>query len=149
MAVSEKKVTMTFDWPLVGAVLFISLLGMVNLISAVPSPNFWHRQLLSLLFSILVMVLVAGVHYRFFERIAYPAYGFFLVLLLITVLWGTWVGGSKSWLRLGPLSMQPSEFVKLGTIIALAKYFHDRRISGPYGLRGFLTPALIGLCPAV
>jgi len=127
--------------------LFLSVVGLVNLVSASPTPNFWHRQLISFVIGFGMMMLVAGIHYRLFEQVAYPFYALIMMFLLLTVLWGTLIGGSRSWLRIGPWSMQPSEFVKIATVLAMAKYFHDQHVGGPYGLRQLLTPALIGLCP--
>ena len=144
----DKKVAMTFDWPLLTAVLLLNAIGLLNLASAAPTPAFWHRQLFSFVISLGIMMLVASVDYRIFLRFGYVIYGLTLLLLIITVLTGTYVSGSRSWLRIGAFSMQPSEFVKIGAILAMAKYFHEQRLGGPHGLRELLTPAMIGLCPA-
>jgi len=149
MGTPAKKVTISLDWPLLAAVLFLSIAGLLNLASAANSSAFWHRQAFSLVISLGMMTVVAGLHYRFFERAAYPIYAVTLILLVITVLVGTVAGGTKGWLRIGWFSLQPSEPMKIGVILALAKFFHDQRAGGPYGLTQLIKPLLIGLCPAI
>jgi len=149
MAVSEKTISARLDWAVLTAVLFLCAVGLLNLVSAAPSTAFIYRQSLSMAVSLGVLILIARMDYRLFERMAYPVYAVSLLLLIITLLKGEWVGGSRAWLRLGPLSMQPSEFVKIGTILALAKHFHERRTGGPYNLKELAQPLLIGLLPAV
>ncbi len=149
MGVSDKTISTRLDWPLLLAVLFLCAVGLINLASAAPSSVFLYRQSISLAVSLGVLIVAARLDYRLFERAAYPIYAITVLLLIMTLLKGELVGGSRAWLRLGPLSLQPSEFVKIGTILALAKYFHDRRAGGPYGLRELAQPLLIGLLPAV
>jgi len=149
MGVPDKKVAMTFDWPLFIATLFLTIVGLINLASAAPSPSFWHRQLFNMVIGMGLLVVMAGIDYRIFERMAYIIYAATLILLFLTVLVGTYVSGSKSWIRIGSFSVQPSELVKIGAILALAKYYHNQRIGGPYGLKKLIAPALIAICPAV
>ena len=59
--------------------------------------------------------------YRIFETYAYPIYLFFLLLLLITIFIAPNINGSHSWIVLGPMSIQPAEFAKFATALALAK----------------------------
>jgi len=57
-----------------------------------------------------------------YYRLAYPLYGFTLALLVATLLWGREVNGAKAWLYFGPIGMQPGEFMKIGTLLAMARY---------------------------
>lgn len=69
---------------------------------------------------------------RFWLAIAYPLYGVALLLLIGVELFGATRMGAQRWLDLGPLSLQPSEFMKIGIVLALARYYQqlDARKSG-------------------
>ncbi len=60
---------------------------------------------------------------RMYEAYAYPIYGFMMLLLLVTIFIAPNIKGSHSWLVLGPVSLQPAEFAKFATALALAKLF--------------------------
>jgi rod shape determining protein RodA len=70
-------------------------------------------------------VLILGVmviDQRFFEVFAYLIYGMVLFLLLLVPIIGKEVGGNKSWIGIGTFGVQPSEFAKFATALALAKF---------------------------
>ena len=58
---------------------------------------------------------------KFFDTFAYVVYGLFLLLLFVTIFNPHEIKGSKSWLVLGPLRLQPAEFAKFATALAVAK----------------------------
>jgi rod shape determining protein RodA len=60
---------------------------------------------------------------RIYEAYAYPLYGFMIILLIVTVFVAPDIKGSRSWLVFGPVSLQPAEFAKTATALALAKLF--------------------------
>ena len=60
---------------------------------------------------------------RIYEAYAYPLYGFMILLLIITSIVAPDIKGSRSWLVFGPVSLQPAEFAKTATALALAKLF--------------------------
>ncbi|MDZ4777724.1 MAG: rod shape-determining protein RodA [Alphaproteobacteria bacterium] len=75
-----------------------------------------------------VLALVIGVALldaRMWMAIAYPVYFGALVLLLGVEFMGETRMGATRWLSLGPLSMQPSEIMKIGIVLALARYYHN------------------------
>jgi rod shape determining protein RodA len=59
---------------------------------------------------------------KFFSQFAYGIYGFFLILLLGVLVTGKTTAGSKSWFEIGGFGLQPSEFAKFATNLALAKF---------------------------
>lgn len=69
---------------------------------------------------------------RFWLAIAYPLYGIALLLLVGVELFGATRMGAQRWLDIGPLSLQPSELMKVGIVLALARYYHqlDARKTG-------------------
>jgi len=144
---TRAKLPMAIDWPLAAATLALASIGVFNLTSAGPTPMFWHRQFLSLVLSIVTLAAISGIDYRILMRVAYPFYAITLILLAITVVKGTMVMGHGSWIRWGWFSMQPSEFAKLAAILAMARYFHDQRVGGPYGIKELAVPVLIAIVP--
>ena len=73
-----------------------------------------------------VMVVLAMVDLRVWFAIAYPLYGAGLVLLVLVEAIGDVRMGAQRWLNLGPLgSFQPSEVMKLGIVLALARFYHS------------------------
>lgn len=68
----------------------------------------------------LVLLLIDS---RFYETYAYIIYGCMILLLIVTIFVAPDIKGSKSWLVLGPMSLQPAEFAKFATALALAKLF--------------------------
>lgn len=79
-------------------------------------------QMIWILISLIVVMFIFVIDSRFYLFVAYPAYIFGIFLLLLVLVLGTAVHSSKSWIVLGPVSIQPSEFAKLTVILALAKY---------------------------
>lgn len=82
----------------------------------------------------------------FYDTFAYLIYAGMLLLLLVTIFIAPDTKGSRSWLILGPVSIQPAEFAKFATALALAKFM------GAYGFvlhrwRSVLTIAFLILCP--
>ena len=58
---------------------------------------------------------------RFYDTFAYVIYGFLVLLLIATIFNPTEIKGSRSWIRLGPVNLQPAEFAKFATALAVAK----------------------------
>lgn len=93
---------------------------------------------------VLVMAVIPRVVWL---RLAYPSYA--VVLLLLIAVWfvGTEAGGARRWLNLGGMTFQPSELMKVGLIVALARYYQwcgPKRVSHPSML---IVPLLLILVP--
>jgi rod shape determining protein RodA len=73
---------------------------------------------------VLVMVVLAVVDLRVWFALAYPLYGIGVLLLVAVELVGDTRLGATRWLSVGPLSFQPSEVMKLGIVLALARLYH-------------------------
>jgi rod shape determining protein RodA len=139
-----------FDWSLFVALATIATIGIVNLYSATSAnpalSAMYIQQMYWLAFGSGVAALVTAIDYRHYERYAWVAYGF-CVLLLVVVFIGPSVRGVHRWIQLGTFTMQPSEFSKLGLILALAKYLHHDPKSDGRTLRDLLIPAMILTVP--
>jgi rod shape determining protein RodA len=77
----------------------------------------------------LMIVVVSYTNVVFINYLSYYAYGFFILLNISVLFLGREVAGAKSWFGFGGIGIQPSEFAKLATAMALAKFL------GGYGMR--------------
>ena len=82
----------------------------------------YGKQLLFIGVSLLVGFIILLIDAKFFNAFAYVFYGFSIVCLLLVLVVGSKISGSTSWIQLGPISFQPSEFAKFGTALALAHF---------------------------
>lgn len=80
------------------------------------------RQLLYIVGAVLIIIAILIIDMRFYETFAYIIYGVILFLLLLVPVIGKEVGGNKAWLGIGTFGVQPSEFAKFATALAVAKY---------------------------
>lgn len=141
-----------FDWWLLGALVFLLCLGLININSAtaVEGSAAFFRQLTWIGVSFAMMGSLLFFDYRLIERVGYVIYGLNLLLLLAVPVIGVTRYGAKRWLNLGFMTFQPSETMKIATIIALAKYFHSVGAQKTrMGLKELLIPGLILGVPAL
>lgn len=120
------------DWVLVILFLVLALMGWVNIYAA--SYNEEHssildfsmnygKQLIWILAGLVIGFVIMLVDVRIYERFGYVFYGITTFLLLLVLVVGTEIKGAKSWFTIGGvMSIQPSEFAKLGTALAVSKY---------------------------
>ncbi|MBF0187210.1 MAG: rod shape-determining protein RodA [Magnetococcales bacterium] len=86
---------------------------------------------------------------KFFRRYSYLIYGAILFLLVIVALMGTIGMGARRWLDLGFFRLQPSELMKVAVVMALARFYHDRTVSGHIGWRQIAVPMILVAIPVV
>ncbi len=105
------------------SLVLIILIGLLNLYSATLSlkRNFMLSQSIATILGFILMFILIAVNIQFLKRLYLPIYIISIVLLILVLIIGTGDSvGARSWIKLGPISFQPSEFVKLGMIICLA-----------------------------
>ena len=147
----KKKPFDNFHWGLAWSIAALLAVGLINLYSAL---SFWGEsgawvgrlfwsQCLWIGLGLGLMFLMISMDYRLWEKLGQSFYIFMIVLLVATVFFGREVGGNRSWLILGPLRIQPSEFAKLATLMMLAKFFSDHPLPEGYGLKELWKPMLL------
>jgi rod shape determining protein RodA len=116
-----------FDWVLLGFVLLLSVISVLEIKSATLHTKFHgfdHKQIEFLAAGLVLMFLISLIDYHRLIDIIPWAVGISLVALVIVKLVGTKVLGARRWISLGHgIHFQPSEWVKLVLIIAVARYF--------------------------
>jgi rod shape determining protein RodA len=120
----------SFDWTLFLVVSLIAVGGVMNLYSATSVAraalsDIYIQQVYWLVLGGIMAAAVAVIDYRHYERLGYVLYAVGIVLLLLVFILGKDIRGSSRWINIGSFGFQPSEFMKLFLIIALAKYLHD------------------------
>jgi rod shape determining protein RodA len=83
------------------------------------------RQLIFILASIVLITVIFLLDFRIFESAAYLIYIGLLILLILVLFLGQEIAGSTSWFQIGSFKIQPSEFAKTATALALAKFLSD------------------------
>jgi rod shape determining protein RodA len=136
------------NWGLVLLITIIACIGFAMQYSvAGGSWDPWAaKQVFRFLIGFVLMIVVAMVDIRIWMNIAYPFYAVSLVLLLGVELAGLAHLGAQRWITLGPLELQPSEPMKIGLVLALARYLHGlsvEEVSKP--LRLMVPLVMIGI----
>ena len=117
----------SIHWPLVGALLLLGMLGYLVLYSAGGgSHSPWAaRHGVRLAFGACIMLAVALVNIRVWFRWAFPLYALAFLMLLGVEVVGELSKGAQRWIDLGVVQLQPSELMKVGLVLCLARYFHS------------------------
>jgi rod shape determining protein RodA len=117
------------DWRLVALLCMVAFAGTAMLYSIAGGD--WQPWAIkhAIRFGLLLLVMLglAMLHPKWWFRAAYPLYGVLLLLVLMiefTPL-GYVAGGARNWLNLGFIRIQPAEFMKLGLVLALARWYHS------------------------
>ena len=130
------------DWISVGLYALFVLLGWLSIYSAVYNPEapLWifdeafytsnaGRQLIWIGTSLVLIMLIFALDFRFFESFAVFIYAAFILALIAVPFLGVTVNGSHSWFKLGGVTIQPAEFAKTATALLLAKYLNDPQVN--------------------
>jgi rod shape determining protein RodA len=146
------------DWITVGLYLTMVILGWINIYAAVYDVelqqsifNFQLNSGKQLYFILAAIVLIIGiliVDQNFYIGGAWAIYGIFLALLVIVLFVASNVKGATSWIPIGPLRFQPSEFAKFATALVIAKYLSNPQRKANQFKHYLITLALIAV-PAV
>lgn len=135
--------------------LVLVLLGWLNIYAAVYNENHssifdatqrYGKQMIMIGVTFLVAILIMIMDARFFPALAWVFYGLFLLLLIAVLVFGTTIKGAQSWFQIGGFALQPAEFAKLGTALAIAAYLQGVNISMTQ-FRHQLSAAIIILVP--
>ena len=143
------------DWLTIGLFLLLALFGWMNIYGAgydfeqtsiFSFSNRAGKQFVWLMTALVMGFCILMIDEKVYDVLGYWLYGATIVLLLITPFLAHDIKGSFSWITFGPISLQPAEFAKCFTAIAIAKYM------GRYGYRvetwrDLVVPGLMVLIP--
>ncbi|UCG80949.1 MAG: rod shape-determining protein RodA [Desulfobacterales bacterium] len=151
----DRRLLQHFDWPFLGVALVLGGIGILALYSAVSANTemsevrklIYVRQAYWFAISSGVMILLVLFSYRWLSRLAFPIYGVSIGLLIAVLFLGKEVSGSQRWLVLGPVSLQPSEMMKISLAIVLARYFSESASEDGFSLRHLWKPLIWAVIP--
>lgn len=132
----KDNVWANLDWITVSIYLAMMFIGWINIYAAVYNEEHksifdfsqqYGKQLIWIFAAIFIAMLMINVDSKFFVTFAFPIYILLLLLLMLVPLIGTVINGAKSWIAIGNFLLQPSEFMKMGVSLAMARYIssHD------------------------
>jgi len=145
------------DWITILLFLLLVGFGWLNILSASLSGEItsyfdmsqrYGKQLVFIVLSIVLIILILSIEAKFYERFASIIYLVSLLSLLGLFLFGKNINGATSWYNIGGFTLQPSEFAKFATALAVAKYISDLQ-TDIRNIKDQLRTALIIIVPAI
>lgn len=147
-----KKKFKTFDFLLFFPPILLAAFGIVMIYSASmvtatmsgDSPyHFLIRQGIWFILSLIAFVFTSFFNYKLYQKLTKIIIIFLFVSLVAVELFGVTINRATSWIHIGPFSIQPSEFVKIGIIIYLASVYTKKQQYISDFFRGVLPPLII------
>ena len=138
--IASKRLWQDFDWLLFGAALLLCFTSLIEIYSSTmheQSENYFLRQLAWVILGVVFVFVIAALDYHVLSEHIPFLYVLALIALVYTLALGRSVAGSKSWVALGPVTIQPSEIIKMVVVVALARYLSELRESA------YMTPVQI------
>jgi rod shape determining protein RodA len=137
MTVQQPKPS-RIDWITLLLYYILVIVGLVCIYASVykeTNPNIWDgsqnygKQLVWIGISSFLGLMILLIDEKFFYAFAYPIFGITIALLVLVLVAGTTVKGSSSWIEIGSFRIQPAEFAKFGTALALAKFLSGYNVN--------------------
>ncbi len=132
MSSSNDPFAQKIDWLTLVLYLGCVTIGWLNVYAAVYSPedhtNLFDmttnagKQLMWIGTTVVLIICILVINHKFFDSFAYVFYAVMIVVLIAVLFLGSNINGSRSWFKFGSFSIQPAEFAKVATALALAKY---------------------------
>ncbi len=145
------------DWLAVTIYLVLVFLGWVNIYAAVYNEEHqsifdfsqrYGKQLVWISAALVIAFFVFIIDINFYSYFAYLVYGIMIFLLIAVLIFGREVHGAKSWFELGSFRIQPAEFAKIATALALARYLSTFNVQ-LNTMKAYVRVAAIILLPAL
>lgn len=127
----NQSLTNNIDWICIAIYIVLVLLGWLNIYSSSLSSmeGTAEKQFIFIILAIPLIFIVLYVDGKFYEKYASIIYGIALLSLLGLFAFGKTIAGQRCWYGFGSFTLQPSEFAKAATALALAKYLSDSQIN--------------------
>lgn len=135
----EIDIKQGIDWPSIFIYMLLLLIGWFNIYAAVYNPdvnmsifsldNRAGTQLLFMAGAFIIVMFILFIDHNIYDSLAYIFYGVLIVLLILTIFIASDIKGSRSWIKLGSFSLQPAEFAKIATALALSRYLSGQLVN--------------------
>jgi rod shape determining protein RodA len=153
--IKKTNILQELDWTVVFIYIALLLMGWLNIYAAVYDEkhksifDFSQRygmQLVWIVASILMAFVIITTDVKLFSFFAYVIYAASIGLLFLVLVIGKEVNGAKAWISVGSFSIQPAEFAKIGTALALSKFLSQFNVKIT-DLRTLVPVAIILIIP--
>lgn len=152
----NQSVSSNLDWISVIIYIILVIMGWLNIYSSSLSTTaedaslfdfsqIYGKQMMFIIFTIPLIFIVLSVEGKFYEKYSSIIFGVALVLLAGLFIFGKTIAGQRCWYSFGGFTLQPSEFAKAATALALAKYLSDVQINLKETRRQIVALLLISL----
>lgn len=124
----NKKLLRELDYSAIIIAICIVIFGCINIYSATSKDygNYYlKKQIVSMILGLITVYIILIFDYILIGNYATIIYWAGVILLIINQFFGSTTNGANSWIRIGSLGMQPSEFAKIGMILILAKKLYE------------------------
>lgn len=144
----------SFYYPVFLFAILLATIGLINLYSATQNFDtkstspFFTAQLVYTSIGIVALFIVSSLSIKTWYALSLPVYIFALMMLGLVLVMGATSHGSMSWLDLGVIRIQPSEFGKVGLVFILSRHFSLIKKDEPLGIRDLVIPATLFIIPA-
>jgi len=129
----DANITYSLDWLVLFIYGALVIIGWLNIYASVyeegAGMNIFDfslnsgKQLIWIASTLVIFIVVMSIDFKFYESASYLVYGLIVFMLLFVLVFGTKVSGARSWFEVGSFfKIQPSEFAKFATALAIAKY---------------------------
>ena len=152
-----KRIFASIDWSIILLYIVLVFVGWINIYAAVYDEEHhsifditqrYGKQLMWIGLALIIAFVILLIDSQFFTSFAIPIYGVVLLSLVGVLLLGVKINGATSWFQFGSIKIQPSEFAKFATSLALAKYLSALNIYMKDVKTKVMAAVVIGL-PAV
>jgi rod shape determining protein RodA len=155
MAALDRRIIYHFDWTLFSLALALCGIGVLSVVSATWGSK--HHGIDPLVMRQLIWVGVGGammttaalIDYRALGTYSYAFYALAVALLIFVAIAGHSTGGSRRWINLGILKLEPSEIAKIAVVLVMVRYLRDEPPKGGWNLPHMIIPALLLAVPAI
>tara|TARA_B100000989_G_scaffold298445_1_gene287837 strand:- start:1375 stop:2511 length:1137 start_codon:yes stop_codon:yes gene_type:complete len=136
-------------WTLIFLITSLSVVGIIMIYSATNSDglSFTYSQILKLLFGFIIMLSVGLVNINIWQKYSFILYILGVVILIYATFYGYIGKGSRRWINFLGINIQPSEIMKIFLILALAKFFDEKKIDNLRDYLFLIFPIVLVLIP--
>jgi len=136
----DQGVSQNIDWISISIYIALVIMGWLNIYSSslssseagtfiFDSSQIYGKQLLFIIFTIPIIFIVLFVEAKFYEKFSIIIFAISILSLIGLFAFGKTIAGQRCWYAIGSFTLQPSEFAKAATSLALAKYLSDVQIN--------------------
>src|SRR5258705_11626644 len=124
----ERRLYYHIDWAMLAGILALCAIGLAQIFSATGGfTRIYYTQIYGIVLGVFAMAVCLTIDYRSLADKSHWIYLAVLVLLMYVLFFGAVRGGSRRWIDLGMVNLQPSEFAKAAVALVLAKFFGESR----------------------